>query len=85
MQSYMTTAQVATIFRVDIPTVGRDIRSEEMVAKRCARCELVFAETPENFAVDQENRDGPGSWCRQCATESRLQSSENKRRSYQNV
>lgn len=64
---------------------SRDAVSEELVAKRCARCELVYAATPENFAVDQENVDGPGRWCRECARESRRQPSENVGRSYQNV
>jgi excisionase family DNA binding protein len=59
--------------------------SDELVAKRCSRCKLVYAGTPENFAVDQESEDGPGPWCRQCARESQRRPSENEDRSYQSA
>lgn len=71
--------------KVWVTRPSQDAVSEELVAKRCARCELVYAATPENFAVDQENGESPGPWCTECARMSLRQPSENEGRTYQNV
>jgi hypothetical protein len=41
--------------------------SENLSDKRCARCELVYADTTENFSADSINTEILGVWCRHCA------------------
>jgi len=47
--------------------------SNELSVKRCERCELIYANTPENFSLGSMNRDVLSAWCMECAREVREQ------------